>query len=60
MPIVAMEIETGEVVYRANFFLKSNNEIEFFEIFEQFIFFKQRNYQLVIFSVVDCEGDYER
>lgn len=54
MPIMAVSIQTGEVIYHANFFLHSQNEIEFFEVFENYIFLKQKEYRLVIYNV--CVG----
>ena len=52
MPIMTIHLLTGEVVYRANFFLHSHNEVEFLEVFEEYIFIKQRDHKLVVFSVV--------
>lgn len=51
MPIMTIQLSTGEVIYRANFFLHSTNEVEFLEVFEEYIFIKQREHRLVVFSV---------
>lgn len=51
MPIMAVQLYTGEIIYRANFFLHSLNEVEFLEVFEEYIFIKQRDHRLVIYSV---------
>ena len=40
MPIMTVDIQTGEIIYRANFFLHSKKEIEFLEVFEEYIFIK--------------------
>lgn len=52
MPIMTIQLSTGEVIYRANFFLHSTNEVEFLEVFEEYIFIKQREHRLVVFSVL--------
>ena len=41
MPIMAINLFTGEIIYRANFF----------EVFEEYIFIKQKGHRLVIYSV---------
>lgn len=51
MPIMTVDIQTGEIIYRANFFLHSKKEIEFLEVFEEYIFIKQQDHRLVVFSV---------
>ena len=51
MPIMVLALYTGEIIYRANFFLHSTNEVEFLEVFEEYIFIKQRDHRLVIYSV---------
>ena len=51
MPIMVLALHTGEIIYRANFFLHSTNEVEFLEVFEEYIFIKQRDHRLVIYSV---------
>ena len=52
MPIMAINLFTGEIIYRANFFLHTANEVEFLEVFEEYIFIKQKGHRLVIYSVV--------
>lgn len=52
MPILAINLFTGEIIYRANFFLHTANEVEFLEVFEEFIFIKQKGHRLVIYSVL--------
>ena len=51
MPIMAINLFTGEIIYRANFFLHTANEVEFLEVFEEYIFIKQKGHRLVIYSV---------
>lgn len=51
MPISTIDIRTGTLLFRANFFLHDNNEIEFLEVFEEYIMLKQQNHRLVIYSV---------
>ena len=51
MPILAINLFNGEIIYRANFFLHNANEVEFLEVFEEFIFIKQKGHRLVIYSV---------
>ena len=51
MPIMTVDIQTREIIYRANFFLHSKKEIEFLEVFEEYIFIKQQDHRLVVFSV---------
>lgn len=48
---MTVDIQTGEIIYRANFFLHSKKEIEFLEVFEEYIFIKQQDHRLVVFSV---------
>lgn len=51
MPISTIDIRTGTLLFRANFFLHDNNEIEFLEVFEEYIMLKQQDHRLVIYSV---------
>lgn len=51
MPIMTIDIHTGDIIYRANFFLHNANEIEFLEVFEEYIFIKQQEHRLVIYDV---------
>lgn len=50
--VLAINLFTGEIIYRANFFLHTANEVEFLEVFEEFIFIKQKGHRLVIYSVL--------
>lgn len=60
MPIMTIQLSTGEVIYRANFFLHSTNEVEFLEVFEEYIFIKQREHRLVVFSVLSPFFTYSK
>ena len=51
LPILAMDVSSGTTLYRANLFLHSPNKVEFLEVFEEYIFLKQKGHRLVIFSV---------
>ena len=60
MPIMVVTLDTGEIIYRANFFLHSANEVEFLEVFEEYIFIKQRDHRLVVYSVIHRKRSYHR
>lgn len=58
MPITVIALYSGEIIYRANFFLHSANEVEFLEVFEEYIFIKQRDHRLVIYSVPQAKTSH--